>query len=676
MIDALAFARAAATIAAAIVLGSGFLVWYAQDARATAGGLEWRRRVVLMIAIAAVVSLAANALFAIWTASGAAEAGAGSLAFNFDALWVFLRQTWAGRVAAVELGYAALAAALAGLAWLRLAKTSTLDITLMAAIAAGLCLAAVAFASHPTSADPKALSIAAAIAHRLGFGLWLGGLPALILLIGLGPVADDTRRLAALILRQFSQIATLSMAAILASGVLLTWLVLGEFAPLIGTTYGRLLVAKLLCLAGVLAIARSLQQKLLPELEGKPSDATFLSYARRVKVETVLAVLIVIFASELAGRNEHEDIIWPLPFRFSIAATWGGPWVATYVIGGAALVLAGCGLIAVSVFPKLRPSSFKPSQQRPALIGGAVAAVAGAALALPAISVQAYPDTFLGSDISYSVESIASGLDTFEQNCTPCHGASGLGNGPMAASLPRVPADFSAPHTALHTGGDLYWWVTHGIPTGMPAFEDALTSDQRWDLINFLGAFSVGYQGRVIGPTIAANQAWMAPPDFSLTDEAGVVSLDVDYRGKSALLLAFLPGGPEDKARLEQLIAARERLEALGAKIVLIAPPKTGDALRALALGKTLTVEQNQDYAFAAYGLLMRTFADPKVDAARVPIEHMEFLIDRSGYIRARWVPSQETSADSWADLSLLEEQLRLLNKEPLRAPPPDVHAH
>ncbi|WOJ90591.1 CopD family protein [Methylocapsa polymorpha] len=675
MLDPLAIARAVATIAAAIVLGSGFLIWYAQDARASSGGLEWRRRVVLLIAASGVVGLIATALFATWTASGAAEAG--TLAFNAGALQVFLRQTWAGRVMAVEIGYAFAAALLAGVAWLRLEKTSTSDLSLLAAIVAGLGLATFSFASHPTSADPKALAIFAAIAHRIGFGLWLGGLPALILLIGVGPVADDSRRLAALILRQFSQIATIAMAAILVSGVVLTWLILGEFAPLIGTTYGRLLVAKLLCLAGVLAIARSLQLKLLPELEGKPSDATFLSYARRVKVETALAVLIVIFASYLAGRNEHEDIVWPLPFRFSIAATWGGPWVAAYVIGGAALALLGLGLIGLAAFPKLRPASFKPGQTRPAFIAGAVVAVAGAGLALPAISVQAYPDTFLGSDIPYSVEAIASGLDHFEQNCTPCHGVSGLGNGPLAKTLPRIPADFSAPHTALHTGGDLYWWVTHGIlPSGMPAFDEILSEDARWEIINFMGAFSVGYQGRVIGPTIAVGQAWMAPPDFSLTDENGVTGLDVDYRGKSALLLVFSPGGAEDEARLEQLLSARQRLSDLGAKIVLIAPPKTGDALRERAAGKILTVNQNQDYAFAAYGLLTRTFADAKVDAARVPIEHVEFLIDRSGYIRGRWIPSQESGAGGWGDLSLLEEQLQLLAKEPLRAPPPDVHAH
>jgi hypothetical protein len=58
---------------------------------------------------------------------------------------------------------------------------------------------------------------------------------------------------------------------------------------MIGTLYGNLLSVKLVLLGGVLLIAKSLQRQLLPALETKPSDSTFLGYARRVKVETLLA---------------------------------------------------------------------------------------------------------------------------------------------------------------------------------------------------------------------------------------------------------------------------------------------------------------------------------------------------------------------------------------------------
>ena len=146
----------------------------------------------------------------------------------------------------------------------------------------------------------------------------------------------------------------------------------------------------------------------------------------------------------------------------------------------------------------------------------------GARFAFPAISVQAFPDTYLATDIPFAATSIAAGLKHYEENCTGCHGVSGHGDGPAASSLPVKPADLSAPHTALHTAGDLYWWVTHGIPaSGMPAFADVLTNDDRWDIINFLGAFAIGYQARIIEPKINPGQYWLAPPDFQVTDETG-----------------------------------------------------------------------------------------------------------------------------------------------------------
>src|SRR5208283_1226134 len=94
------------------------------------------------------------------------------------------------------------------------------------------------------------------------------------------------------------------------------------------------------------------------------------------------------------------------------------------------------------------------------------------------------------------------------------------------SSLPIKPADLSAPHTALHTPGDLYWWISHGIlASGMPPFGEVLTKDNRWDIINFLGAFAVGYQARVIEPKIQPGQYWQGPPDFQVTDEDGKTHL-------------------------------------------------------------------------------------------------------------------------------------------------------
>jgi putative copper resistance protein D len=364
------------------------------------------------------------------------------------------------------------------------------------------------------------------------------------------------------------------MIAILASGGLLTWFFVPNFPSLIGTHYGYLLVIKLALLGGVLGIARGLRRKLLPLLELSPGDSTIRSYARRVKFETFLALLIVLVASSMAGLAppEHEKIYWPLPFRFSLAATWPVPWVPTQAISGAVLILIGCMLVGLRFLPVRRPAWHRLSANA-SFGAGAATVLAGSALALPAISVRAYPDTYLTTDIPFSATSVAAGLRDYEAKCAACHGTSGHGDGPLASNMPpnQQPADLSAPRTALRRSGDLYWLITHGIEsTRMPGFGNILTSDERWDIINFLGAFAVGYQARTIEPKVFPGQYWLGPPDFQVKDESGSVKLLSDYQRKSALLLVLLACSEQsfkrDNARFEQLLAAKEGLAGAGSE--------------------------------------------------------------------------------------------------------------
>jgi putative copper resistance protein D len=52
---------------------------------------------------------------------------------------------------------------------------------------------------------------------------------------------------------------------------------------------------------------------------------------------------------------------------------------------------------------------------------------------------------------------------------------------------------------------------------------------------------------------------------------------------------------------------------------------------------------------------------------------HLEFLIDRQGYIRARWLLSPDSG---WADAARLITMIERLNQEKPRAPAPDEHIH
>ncbi len=679
MLDPFAIFRALATLGAAVVVGASTLLWYSRDALVPAGGVIWRRRAVLAVLAAAITGAAATWI----SVAGSAAAAAGISVFSVDAsvIATFLTKTGVGHITIIEIACAMAACIPAAIAWAWIKTPSVSGAALLgAAFIAGLGLIIYPFNSHPVTLEQLTLGVLSSIAHRLALAIWLGGLPALILLIGVGPVGEDSRQLAAVVLRRFSHLATGAMVVILSSGALLTWFLVRNFPSLIGTQYGYLLIVKLALLGGVLAIAQGLQRKLLPMLELKPADSIIKSYASRVKFETVLALLILVVASDMAGLAppEHENIYWPLPFRFSLAATWPVPWVPTRVFGGAALILAGIAAIAVRFAPALKPAWFRLGANA-SLAAGAIAAVAGGALAFPAISVQAYPDTYLTTDIPFSATSIAAGLKHYEDNCTPCHGTSGHGDGPLAAGMPitQRPADLSAPHTALHTAGDIYWWLTHGITgTPMPGFEDTLTADERWDLINFLGAFAVGYQARTIEPRVFPGQYWLGPPDFLVTAESGSTKLLSDYQLKSGFLVVLFSCTEEniaqEKARLEQLLGAKDRLAAEGTKIILVAPGTACEPLRGMATGKIMIAERDTADVAASLGLYTRSFHNRKMDVMRVPAVHAEFLIDRSGYIRARWLPDED---DKWNDLSFVETQISILAGEPAHPPPPDIHS-
>ena len=677
MIDPFAIIRAIATLAAAIVLGSSILIWYTRDAMAPSGGSVWRRRVVLLVLAAAFAGAVATGLGVVGAAAAAAEISAFSI--DGSVIATFLTKTGVGRIAIIEIVCAVAVCIPAVIAWVTLKKSAISDLSLLsAAVIAGLGLATFPFNSHPVTLDQEVAGLVSSIAHRLALAAWLGGLPALILLIGAGEVPDDTRRVAAVVLRRFSRVAIVAMSIILVSGTLLTWFLVRNFPSLMGTDYGHLLVLKLVLLGGVLAIARSLQAQLLPRLELKPSDSVLRSYGNRVKLETVIAVLIVVVASIMAGLAppEHENIVWLLPFRFSLAATWKVPWIPTRFIGGTVLILAGLAVLVFRLAPSLKPVWFRVGSNV-SLAAGIVTMLAGSAIAFPAISVKAYRDTYLTTDIPYAAPSLAAGLRHFEENCAACHGVSGHGDGPLASSMPIKPADLSAPHTALHTAGDLYWWVTHGFEgSPMPGFGDVLTDNDRWDIINFLGAFAVGYQARIIEPKINPGQYWLGPPDFQVTEPSGNTNLLSDYQGKSALLVVLFSCAEanvaQETTRLEQLLTASDNLAALGAKIILVAPGKICDPLRKRAAGKTLIVDHDTADVAATYGLFTRTFLNRKMDVVRVPATHAEFLIDRSGYIRARWLPEED---NSWSDLEFVETQLQMLAREPPAPPPPDVHA-
>ncbi len=82
-------------------------------------------------------------------------------------------------------------------------------------------------------------------------------------------------------------------------------------------------------------------------------------------------------------------------------------------------------------------------------------------------------------------QAVAEGKTMFTQNCLPCHGSKGDGDGPAAAFLTKHPGILSDSKMWLQTDGALFWKITHGN-SPMPPFGGQLTGAQRWQLVEYI----------------------------------------------------------------------------------------------------------------------------------------------------------------------------------------------
>ncbi len=95
------------------------------------------------------------------------------------------------------------------------------------------------------------------------------------------------------------------------------------------------------------------------------------------------------------------------------------------------------------------------------------------------------------------------GASTYAEKCAPCHGTTGLGDGPDASGLPNpVPAIGSIELSRTATSTDWYLMVANGnIQRYMPPFK-SLSVPQRWDVIAYVLSLSTSdevlAQGQVL----------------------------------------------------------------------------------------------------------------------------------------------------------------------------------
>ncbi|MCA9973774.1 MAG: CopD family protein, partial [Anaerolineales bacterium] len=192
-----------------------------------------------------------------------------------------------------------------GLWWLGLGMTAVLALSS-------------ALISH-SAALPRdaARGVAIDLAHVLAAGVWAGGLLQLALL------AWQSRRLPAenrlwlnlSLVLNFSALGAGAVGALLLSGGYLAWQHVGTWTALVGTAYGRMLLAKIglallaLAIAGVnlLLVKPRLQRAYDTDDEVTTEPAALARFRRLVQAEALLALLVLAAAGVLTDLQRGVD---------------------------------------------------------------------------------------------------------------------------------------------------------------------------------------------------------------------------------------------------------------------------------------------------------------------------------------------------------------------------------
>ncbi len=161
-----------------------------------------------------------------------------------------------------------------------------------------------AYGGHGAAGRWHYLGVFATMLHVTAMAVWLGGL-AMLLISFSGVERDGVER--------FSSIAVLAVATVVVSGTIQGLRQVGSFDALTGTSYGKLLMWKLIVVAAVLAVAAvaraSTHGRLSLSTASAGAAGTGFDRARlrrAIGIESLLAVAVVVVTSLLMAANPSQ----------------------------------------------------------------------------------------------------------------------------------------------------------------------------------------------------------------------------------------------------------------------------------------------------------------------------------------------------------------------------------
>ena len=607
-------------------------------------------------------------------------------AVSLDQLAHVLLGTQYGRVWLIRLGLMAL---LGGCLWYREQERRASvpwGLQLTCAGLAGGILVVPAWSGHATTTEgiPLVWQTLAAVLHLLATGVWLGSLPLLVLFLAWvrRVEAPGVAVLVAHATQRFSVLGRTSVGFLLLSGLAKAWMLVGSVPALVGTLYGHLLLLKVGLLLPLLGLAMLNLLEIRPRLLAGAATQQWdhchqllTRLQRHVLGEVALGGGILLLVGWLGSvpPARHVDPVWPFAFRIVWQDRVGWMDVQEWPEVQRRLMLrkpitglGGC-LVLYAISRRRR--------RWPWVAGaGGMTMALGLALACPWVTRDAYPTTYWRPPVPYHALSIAHGLDLYQQHCAVCHGVAGHGDGPAASDRGLRPADLTTQPTIEHTDGDLFWWLTYGIQgRPMPGFAAILTPDERWEVVQFLRALAVTEEARLLAPLVSPTP-WLVAPDFTYITSAGDGRSLSDHRGQDIILLVLF-SLPESIDRLKQLHDLYPSLRARGVEVLGVPLHGSRDIAHTLgqwAVGYPIVMDGAAEIAMT-YTLFRRTWrSEDRQPEPPIPA-HLEFLIDRQGYIRARWIPRAQ---QGWEEMAPFLGTIEDLNHEEPETAEPEEHLH
>ncbi len=219
---------------------------------------------------------------------------------------------------------------------------------------------------HASTTAPRWLSMILDGAHLAAMAIWLGGL--VILLAALLPrlAADDAES----VLARFSTVAFVSVTVLAATGTYAAWRGVGTVHALFTTTYGLLVVAKVVLFAGIVVVANLSRQNVGRRRRAEPGavDAVGTELLRRsVLVEAGVAVAVLAVTAVLVNEPRGKE---------ALAARYHEPVTVTAPLGGSASVtvtvrpaIHGPVDLSVDVHGERHPAVMMTATQHAARIG-------------------------------------------------------------------------------------------------------------------------------------------------------------------------------------------------------------------------------------------------------------------------------------------------------------------